>query len=66
MELNILTIIIPTFNRINYLENLLNNLVKQRKISKINFDLIVLNNNSEDGTNSLLEKYKKNIHSGLL
>ena len=59
MELNILTIVIPTFNRVNYLENLLNNLVKQKKISKINFDLIVLNNNSEDGTKKLLEKYKK-------
>ena len=66
MELNILTIVIPTFNRVNDLENLLNNLVKQKKISKINFDLIVLNNNSEDGTKNLLEKYKKNIHSGLL
>ena len=66
MELNILTIVIPTFNRVNDLENLLNNLVKQKKISKINFDLIVLNNNSEDGTKKLLEKYKKNIPSGLL
>lgn len=61
MKPNILTIVIPTFNRADYLENLLLNIVKQKEISRINFDLIVLNNNSEDGTKKLLDKYKNNF-----
>ena len=52
-----LTIIIPTFNRLNYLKKLLKFLALEEKIYNENINLIVLNNCSTDGTKDYLHEF---------
>jgi glycosyltransferase involved in cell wall biosynthesis len=57
----ILSICIPTYNRIKYLKVLLNSLVLQINEANLNdnIEIIISNNNSDDGTLEFLESFKK-------
>lgn len=48
-----LTVILPTFNRLNYLKNAYNSLLSQ---SNQKFDLIIIDNYSTDGTQDFLKE----------
>jgi len=52
------SIIIPTYNRIKFLKDSIESVLKQ---DYNNFELIVVNDGSTDGTDKFLEQYKKNI-----
>ena len=61
----LLSIIIPTYNRVHYLENLLCSIVKQIDIYSLEntVEILISNNNSSDSTkefvNSFINKYPK-------
>ncbi len=57
--MRIVSIIIPTYNRSESLVDTLESLLKQRCSQNLNFELIVADNNSKDGTRILVEKYEK-------
>ena len=50
------SIIIPTFNQMFYLEYCLQNILEQ---NYSNFEIILIDGGSTDGTNNLIEKYYK-------
>tara|TARA_B100001109_G_C18784858_1_gene437168 strand:+ start:55 stop:1047 length:993 start_codon:yes stop_codon:yes gene_type:complete len=56
---NPLTIVIPTFNRINYLSKLTKFLSNEEYLYKENLNVIILNNCSEDDTKKHLEDLSK-------
>ena len=51
-----ISVIIPTYNRANYLDKLLEKLSNQ-SISKSNYEIIVVDNNSIDNTKGIVNKY---------
>ncbi|MHB1679699.1 MAG: glycosyltransferase family 2 protein [bacterium] len=54
-----ISIIIPVYNNIEYTKNCLNSIFKNHPL--VNFEIIIADNGSNDGTKEYLEKLKKNI-----
>lgn len=57
MQNNLLSIITPSYNEKNNIENILK---EYAKFKKYNFELIFVNNGSTDGTEKILAKFSKN------
>lgn len=55
-----LTVAIPTYNGENRLPKVLDKLKEQINRENINWEIIIIDNNSTDGTAKLVEKYQKN------
>ncbi|MCP6757931.1 MAG: hormogonium polysaccharide biosynthesis glycosyltransferase HpsE [Fischerella sp. CENA71] len=55
-----LTVAIPTYNGANRLPELLERLRNQLETENISWEIIVVDNNSNDGTAKLIKDYKKN------
>ena len=51
-----ISVIIPTWKRVDILENVIENLSKQT-LAKDQFEVIVCDSNSNDGTEVLINKY---------
>ena len=56
-----LSICIPTYNRIKYLENCLNSILIASKKSNLKIEVCISDNFSEENTNSVITKFKKKI-----
>ena len=56
MKNNLLTVIIPTYNTRNYLERCLNSVTNQ---SLKEIEIIIVDDNSTDGTSEIIQKYVK-------
>ena len=54
-----ISIIIPVYNNIEYTKNCLNSIFKNHPL--VNFEIIIADNGSNDGTKEYLETLKKNI-----
>jgi glycosyltransferase involved in cell wall biosynthesis len=50
----LVSVIIPTYNRLSFLNNAIKSVLNQ---TYTNFEIIVINDNSDDGTNEFLEKF---------
>jgi len=58
----ILSICIPTFNRINQLDNCLNSiLISKKNVDNFSFEVCISDNNSEEDTESIIKKYTKEL-----
>ena len=58
----ILSICIPTYNRVNQLDNCLNSiLISKKNVDNFNFEICVSDNNSEGDTESIIKKYNKEL-----
>ena len=58
----ILSICIPTYNRVNQLDNCLNSiLISKKNVDNFNFEICVSDNNSEEDTESIIKKYNKEL-----
>jgi len=55
-----ISILIPCYNEEKYISEVLNNIYKQKK--KFNLEIIVINDGSQDNTDSILKKNKKFIN----
>lgn len=55
-----ISILIPCYNEEKYISEVLNNIYQQRK--KFNLEIIVINDGSQDNTDSILKKNKKFIN----
>lgn len=53
------TVAIPTYNGANRLPKVINLLLKQTGIAKLNWEIIIIDNNSKDDTNKVSEFYKQ-------
>ncbi len=56
-----LSICIPTYNRIHCLRNCLESIYQSKKNSKLNFDVCISDNNSEENVDEIVNEYKKKI-----
>jgi glycosyltransferase involved in cell wall biosynthesis len=54
------TVAIPTYNGENRLPKVLERLRNQKEVENINWEILVVDNNSKDGTAKLIEKYQAN------
>lgn len=59
MQKKLLTIIIPTFNSLEYLESTLNCLARQ---TNHNFSVLIIDDRSSDKTEQIAKKYSKNLN----
>ncbi len=57
-----LSICIPTFNRIKYLENCLNSILTAKKRSKLKIEVCISDNNSDENISTILNRYKKRMY----
>ena len=58
----ILSICIPTYNRINQLDNCLNSiLISKKNVDNFNFEICISDNGSEEDTESIIKKYNKEL-----
>ena len=58
----ILSICIPTYNRVNQLDNCLNSiLISKKKVDNFNFEICISDNCSEENTESIIKKYNKEL-----
>ena len=58
----ILSICIPTYNRVNQLDNCLNSiLISKKNVDNFDFEICVSDNNSEGDTESIIKKYNKEL-----
>ena len=58
----ILSICIPTYNRVKQLDNCLNSiLISKRNVENFNFEICVSDNNSAEDTESTIKKYSKEL-----
>lgn len=53
-----LSIILCTYNEVERIEKAYNNIIEELKNSKINFELLIVDNNSNDGTKEKILKFK--------
>ncbi|MCG6137379.1 MAG: hormogonium polysaccharide biosynthesis glycosyltransferase HpsE [Nostoc sp. LLA-1] len=54
-----ITVAIPTYNGATRLPKILDSLLKQINIEQINWEIIIVNNNSSDTTSEVIHKYQK-------
>ena len=59
MNIPELSIAVPFHNEENNIEKLVNNLVKEFESNKINYELILVDNASEDRTSSIVDNLSK-------
>ena len=58
----ILSICIPTYNRINQLDNCLNSiLISKKNVDDFNFEICISDNNSKENTEEIIQKYNKEL-----
>jgi len=58
----LLSICIPTYNRINQLDNCLNSiLISKKNAPNFDFEICISDNNSQEDTESIIKKYNKNL-----
>ena len=58
----ILSICIPTYNRINQLDNCLNSiLISKKNVDNFNFEICISDNCSEEDPESIIKKYNKEL-----
>jgi glycosyltransferase involved in cell wall biosynthesis len=57
-----ITVAIPTYNGANRLPELLEKLVNQTEVENIRWEIIVIDNNSNDNTHELIKNYQENWH----
>ena len=58
----ILSICIPTYNRISQLDNCLNSiLISKKNVDDFNFEICISDNNSEENTKEVIQKYNKEL-----
>src|SRR3990170_7260878 len=62
---NFISVIIPTYNRCHDLKNTLNSLLRQRIIDDLDFEIIIVDNNSNDQTSDLVKGYIERFHREL-
>ncbi len=60
-KINLLSVVVPIFNEIQTCEIALNDLYVSLKESEIEFEIVVVESNSTDGTRNVLRKLKENI-----
>ncbi len=60
-----ISVIICTFNRREQLRDVLNSLLNQEFNSSLNYEIIVVDNNSNDGTKDLTEEYSEKFNGRL-
>ncbi|MEH1835814.1 MAG: hormogonium polysaccharide biosynthesis glycosyltransferase HpsE [Nostoc sp.] len=53
------TVAIPTYNGAKHLPQVLDFLLKQTGIEKLNWEIIIIDNNSHDNTNEVIKHYQK-------
>ncbi|MCC5602190.1 hormogonium polysaccharide biosynthesis glycosyltransferase HpsE [Nostoc favosum] len=53
------TVAIPTYNGVNRLPKVMDLLLKQTGVANLNWEIIIIDNNSKDDTNKVSESYKK-------
>lgn len=58
MELSVITL---TWNSETYISSMLSSLIKGLEEINCDFEIIIVDNNSKDGTVKILNKYSKNI-----
>ena len=59
----LLSICIPTYNRVNQLDNCLNSiLISKKRVENFNFEVCISDNNSQQRIESLIEKYKNKLN----
>ena len=59
----LLSICIPTYNRVNQLDNCLNSiLISKKSVENLNFEVCISDNNSQQRIESLIEKYKNKLN----
>ncbi|MEH2390189.1 MAG: hormogonium polysaccharide biosynthesis glycosyltransferase HpsE [Nostoc sp.] len=59
------TVAIPTYNGAKRLPKVLDLLLKQTGIEKLNWEIIIIDNNSHDNTNQVIEHYQKNYSQNI-
>jgi len=58
----LLSICIPTYNRISQLDNCLNSiLISKKKVDNFDFEICISDNNSREDTESIIKKYSKQL-----
>ena len=58
----ILSICIPTYNRINQLDNCLNSiLISKKNVDNFNFEICISDNNSDENTEEIIRKYDREL-----
>ena len=58
----ILSICIPTYNRVNQLDNCLNSiLISKKNVGNFNFEICISDNSSAEDTESIIKKYNKEL-----
>ena len=57
----LLSICIPTFNRVRCLRNCLESIYRSKKNSRLNFDVCISDNNSEENVDEIINEYKNKI-----
>ena len=58
----LLSICIPTYNRISQLDNCLNSiLISKKKVHNFDFEICISDNNSREDTESIIKKYSKQL-----
>ena len=58
----LLSICIPTYNRLDQLDNCLNSiLISKKNVDNFNFEVCVSDNNSEENTENIIKKYNKEL-----
>ena len=59
----LLSICIPTYNRVNQLDNCLNSIfISKKSVENFNFEVCISDNNSQQRIESLIEKYKNKLN----
>lgn len=56
------SIVIPTFNEEKYIENTLFSLLRSEQKTRINYEVILIDNNSTDNTVKLAQKFKRGMN----
>jgi glycosyltransferase involved in cell wall biosynthesis len=63
MNISTITIVIPTFNRVELLAKALESLLKLNTGPQFTYEIVVIDNASTDGTPALLAQYKNEVRS---
>ena len=64
MQINSLTFCVPTFNRANFLKELINSVILADKIShNVDFEILICDDGSTDNTKVIVDSFKNNNFS---